>query len=309
MSADVTVYVYETDETTPIDVSDRCVRVSVIRGRRNGLDSFEAGTCAIEFRNDDGAFDPWDTGGAYYADIGPGARVFLSVAPGGVSRNLFAGRVESWTPGYAIDGTSIVRLDCVDGFAELAGVGLGEWLPGQQSVGARITALLGRPEMAEFTWSTSIEDGATTAGAWLVEDGTSAVSLLQQLVRSEQGFMFMSRGGVFTFKGRYSTSATSNLEFRSTGAATNPKVTVPFQRIAGSQSYSDLYNRVVSAVDNSAVVSINEDAASMAAVRRAITYTATDLLCATDNQADDIGKLVLDRYASSEFRVSQVDVL
>ena len=308
------VRVYESDDTTPIVISARAFRVQINRGRRNGLDTIEAGTCTIEFRNNDGEFDPWNSAEPYYDDIAPGAKVEVFQQPL-LGSLIFVGRVESWKPGYAIDGTSIMRLECVDGLAELARVNLSAWSPVQQSVGARVSELLARPELDEFTWSESVEAGATTVGAFPVPAGTPAFDYLQRLARSEQGFCYMSRAGVFTFKGRYSAAVASNIEFRNTGTATAPKISVPFQRFTARASLEDVYNRVVSATEaggtrpSAGTVYVNESAADIGSVRRTVTFEMTDLLTATDNQANDLGKLVLQRYAPASFRVTSVDVL
>ena len=312
------VLVYEPDDTTPIDVSNRTASVDVERGRRSGLDPLRAGTATVTLRNDDGAFDPFDTGGSYYTDIRPGAKLVIQAAANPSSptwRTLFTGRVESWRPGYGHRNRSVIRVDAVDGFAELTSMALPDWAPPQQAAGNRLIAMMALPALAEFTWPQDIDSGATTVGAFPVAAGTSAFTYLQRVVRSEQAQCFMSRAGTFTFRGRYDALAASDLEFRhtATGSATAPKVTVEITGIDARASFEDFANRVVTATEpggdanNTGEAFVNEDAASVGFHRRAQSLQMTDLVCATDRQADDLGKLILDRYGTGVFRVTSVE--
>lgn len=312
LSAAASVTLYEPNGTNGVNVAPRTARVAINRGRRNGIDTVETGTCTVEFWNNDGDWDPFDVAGPYYAtQLVPGAllAVFYNV-PTFPTRDVFFGRVESFAPTYSADGRSVIRVEAVDCLAEFAGVSLGAWQPAQQPSGNRITAMLARPELGSFGYSTNVEAGATTIGAYPVEAGTSAFDYLQRIVQSEQGFLYAARDGTLTFKGRYSAAVANNLEFRgvNAGAAVSPKLAVPFQRLTARASMQDLYNQVVTQTGYGPVF-VNEDSASIAAVNRVSTLTLTDLLTASTNQANDIGKLVLQRYADPGFRVTSVDAL
>ena len=57
------------------------------------------------------------------------------------------------------------------------------------------------PEVV-YQGGTAISAGASTLGAFEVSQGTNVLQYLQAVTASEQGFMFMSSGGVFTFTSR-----------------------------------------------------------------------------------------------------------
>jgi hypothetical protein len=314
-----TVRFYDSNDVTANTVTGDTFRVSMFRGRRQALESVRSGSLTVEFNNDDGIWDVWSLASPYFGDLIPGQKVEVLVAAGTASaRTVYTGRVDEWRPFYTPDlKSSVMRLEGTDCLAELAQVQLGDWSPVEQSAGARLSAMVARPELDEFLAGTTVsfEVGASTMGAFPVQAGTSALDYAQQVTRSEQGFLYASRAGVLTFKGRYTASAASNLEFRDVTSSTPPKIRVAYQGLTARSSTEDLINRAVTATQPGGLEPtdgtsfVNDYTFSIAQMRRAVSAEFTDLIVDTDFQADELGKLIVSRYGPLQFRVTSVTVL
>lgn len=104
-----------------VDVTAYVTSIVVNRGRASELDRFSAGSATIGLHNEDRRFDPTYTSSPYSPNVKPRRKIRISILIGITTYQLFTGYVKGWP--QAVDwktGTSIVSLECYDGFGILA---------------------------------------------------------------------------------------------------------------------------------------------------------------------------------------------
>ncbi len=281
------------------DITDRVTSVQISRGRSRQLDQFNAGVCTIVARNDDRELDPSNTAGTYFGGLLPRRPVRIKAN----SETLFAGYVDDINLGYDTADAGSATFMCVDAFSLLAQASLNAHTPSAQASDARVTAVLDRAEV-DFPTARSIGTGSSTLGAFAVSEGTNALQYLQQVNRSEQGYLFAARDGVFTFRGRGSVLNVT------------PAITIYDASANGTPYYSDLavqygtellYNRIDTQRSGGSVQTATDTASQDAYLTR--TLAMLDLLVSTDNAAADIGTFLLGKFAEPELRVEFVTVV
>jgi hypothetical protein len=281
------------------DITDYVTDVSVSRGRSRQLDAFNAGTASITLRNESRLFDPSNTAGTYFGGIVPRRPVRITVN----GAQIFNGYVDDYGLQWTTDTTGTTTVTCSDGFTLLAATALDAFTPSTEGSGARVATVLDRPEIAYPAGSRAIDTGSGTLGAYPVDAGTTALDYLQAVAVAEQGYLFVARDGVLTFRGRADVlNRTGTIVFSDTGAPG----TVPYRGYSVQYGTELLYNRVVtSRVGGGEQVAT--DTGSQAAYLTS-TLTRTGLLVDTDQAAVDIGTFLLGKYAEPELRIDEIDV-
>lgn len=280
------------------DISERAHRISIRRGRSRELDEITTGTCTIDLRNHDRAFDPVNAAGPYYGDLRPGKQVQVSVY--GVT--IFDGVVDDWDQGFTADRRADASLIAIDSLGRLARREFDEWTTtGSQAPGARIQAVLNRTEVA---WGSNrdIDPGVSSLQADLVTHGSNVLNYLQLVARSDLGRLFDSRSGVLTFRDRHSViSADIAASFADDGTG------YPFSA-ARPRSTSELfYNRVsVDREGGTAQTATDTTAASVDDIR---SLTIPGLLLDSDVQSADMADYLLGVYKEPDNRIAQLEVV
>ena len=275
-----------------IDVSSLVQEVSVTRGRSRQLDQYQTGTATISFYNASRALDPLNTASAYYPYVIP--RRYVRIKTNGIF--IFAGLINSWSLTYDNYNMSYVNAQCSDAFAILANQTINAYTPSEELTGSRINNVLNLSEISFTATSASINTGSSTLGAFPVEDQTNALNYLQQIEKSEQGFLYASASNTLTFKDRTTVLAqTGAVAFTDDGTGTSG-----YQTLDVDTGDTLLYNRVV-AQTVGGVAQIVSDATSIATYDT-ITLEATDLLNSTDTEVLTIANLLLQQYKSPEVR-------
>lgn len=157
---------------------------------------------------------------------------------------IFTGYVEDYDYTWDVSGESEAVITFRDALATLGATTLKAWAPSQQLTGARVSALLDRPEVAFPSGATyrdistgtqplmagsttTDEDGVVTYGDGSVLSGANALQEAQKINEAEWGRLFVSRAGKLRFLDRYSAFGLSvSATFDDTG--TN----LPFNEIA-----------------------------------------------------------------------------
>jgi hypothetical protein len=303
------------------DLSSYAFDISVARGRSRELDEFEAGTCSIQFRNLDRAFDPlyieylYDEDGEIITDedddplitdgsplaggLVPGKRVTVAI----YGQVIFDGTIEDWNVTYSTDGDSTASLLATDALGSLARRQFNEWTAtAAQTAGERITDVLNRSEVA-FPYSRDVGTGISTLQGDLVTWGSEVLNYLQLVAKSDQGALFASRNNTLTFRDRHSTiSAVATLSFADTGAAD----TTPFSAIDVAIGADLLFNRA--SVDREGgTAQTSTDAASMAAYG-ARSLSLGGLLLDSDDQSLSMSEFLLARYKDPTERLTGLTV-
>lgn len=283
------------------DVTADCISVSVSRGRNRELDNFNAGTATIELRNNSRQYDITNTAGTYYGGIVPRLPVRVTAA----GRVIYAGFVEDYDYSYDNPSTqydfSTLSVKCVDAFTILASTYLAAYTNTTQLSGARVAAVLDRPEVS-FPYTRDIGLGSSTLGADTVAAGTVALDYLNDVVTAEQGYLFVAGDGTLTFKGRNDVvSITSSLTLYDTDNGNS--YYSGFEAQYGTEL---LYNRVVTSRVGGTVYTVDDTQSQTAYLTIGLVYN--DLLVSTDAQAQNLGTYLLGKYAQPEFRFNALEI-
>ena len=220
------------------DVTDRVTSVSINRGLSRELDRFVTGGASIEFTNQDRAFDPFYTASPFYPDIKPRRNIRISSVVAGSTAVQFTGLVEDWAVDYSVSGDATASASCVDGFILFGGQQLSAHTATSQTSGERIAAVLDRSEVNWPAGLRSIDTGAQTLQADVVEQGREVLEYLQLVSASEPGLLFMSKANEVTFRDRNTAAAVGTVVFSDSGTA------IPYTDIQISYGTELLFNRV-----------------------------------------------------------------
>jgi hypothetical protein len=226
---------YVLDGTTQwADVTSGTLSIRCVRGRRDIGDQFTYGTMTFVLNDTlaGGIFNPFDTSSPYYNQYTdtPGLAPLRGVrlARYDLSNNkkyLFIGKIVNYDYTFNLGGIDTISVSCADDFYVLAQTSLTDWNVTEQLSSDRVTELLDRTEVAYPTGVAhrNIGTGTVTLGgsaAYTVTNGTSAAVYANQINLAEQGRIFISRDGVFTFQPRIgNTLAGSVADFHDDGTA------------------------------------------------------------------------------------------
>ena len=180
-----------------IDVSDRVVSLSVIRGRQDVLEPVRSGQASVLLRNRDGALDPLNTASTFFPGVEP-ART-LNVYADNIQ--VFSGLVDDIELDFTYGGDATVQIRASDTLSRLA---LGE-LPAaglpvvEDDSGARITDVVTSDPLF---WTDGLDIAAGDSILSAVDAEGNLLSYLNTVTRSEGGVLFVGRDGDLVFRNR-----------------------------------------------------------------------------------------------------------
>ena len=269
------------------DVSRFVSSVSVQRGKNRELDRFSAGTISVVLNNESRFFDPFGA-----TEIDPIPRVPIRVTSGSVVQ--FTGVVEDWDYSYEPGGRSSALVRAADDLTRLARttvVASGTATP--ELSGARLNRVL---DMDSVRWP---EDHrfVDVGDSFLCSDvfeGQNALEYLQLVEVSEQGQLFVGKGGDLVFRSR--TSATPRtgdvLVFADDGSG------VPYNQVQVNYGTELMVNRVtVSAPLSTAVAENVSSQTTFGVISEELT-----VLCASASVVQNIADFVVARFGEPEYR-------
>lgn len=279
------------------DITDRVVTISSTRGRPSVFSGFPAGQISIELNNHDRAFDPLFAASPFYGNIVPRREIRLSFG----DVRVFSGWIEDWDLNYLPNGDSTVTATGFDAFYIIANQTLTEFTPAVETADSRINTILSRPGV---DWPVDLRDlevSTQNMGAYLIEDGTSALSYLQDIALSEPGEVFIDKTGRVAFRN-------SDTYPTSSGLVTLGQSGISVDNLRVIYGAEQLFNEITITRKNGGTA-IATDAASQSAygIR---AYSDTDLLVETDDQIAVIAIDYAARFSQPEYRIesTQVDV-
>jgi len=226
--------------------------VSIVRGRKDPTDQFGAGTMTFVLNDSlaDGVFGPFDTTSEYYDQ----ATNYPGLAPGRLVRftrydaannpeRLFVGRIVNYDYNFQLGGLDSVTVFCADDLFRLASVNLTAHNPTKELTGARVNAILDRPEVNYPTGAArniaagTVELGG--GGSYAIAEGTNVKAYFDDITYSaERGRIFVNREGVLTSQDRIgNTLSAPSVHFSDTGDT-------PYNSIGITFKAEDLINRV-----------------------------------------------------------------
>lgn len=281
------------------DLTDRCVSLSVTRGRSESTQPFQAGSCSLTFRNEDGLLDPENVDSEYY----PGVLVGRSVVVEVDALPVFRGVVQNIGLSYSVSGEALFTVDATDALSQLAVTNFAAGTVfGSQTSGARINSVLGLASVG-YGGTTNVSTGQATLAAETTASEQNALAYLQAIERSEDGFLFVAADGVLTFRDRHEV-----LEQPVTLTFSDDGIDLPYQQISRTVPINELYNRLSATVRATSNTVTVDDTDSQASFGIRATDLG-DLLLPADADVSELLSYVILRTRSSRPRVTQVATL
>jgi hypothetical protein len=282
------------------DLTNMVRSVSINRGRNRQMEQFRAGTASVAFYDPTRILDPLNQSSTYYPFVTP--RAPIQVLANGVP--IYTGVVTDWNLDYDfVQAGNQTTATCSDNFTVLANMSMNAWTPTQQLSGARVAAVLTRPEVV-YQGGYSTATGSSTLGGgvsptWDVAQGTNVLNYLQLVEASEAGYLFVSAAGTLTFAGRTTgLNPTAAIAFSDTGTG------VPYQTLTNSYGDELLYN-YVQTKSPAGDVQTTSDATSVSQYQ-AQQLSKLDLLNSTTTEVAALGNYLKGRYANPVLRFTGV---
>jgi hypothetical protein len=279
------------------DISEYLLGVQVNRGKSRELDRYSAGQSSVTLDNRARTFDPLYSLSPYFGQIVPHRE--LRVRSNGTA--VFFGVIDDWNLDYSPTGDNTATAISSDGFTLLATQFLSAHTATSQLSGARINAVLDRPEVDWPTALRVVDAGQATLQADLVSQGTNVLDYLQTVNFSEPGAIFMGKDGYFNFQERtQSLSSTAVKLFSDDGTG------IPFNNLQVVYGSEQLYNQItVTRLNGTAQTADDTDSQNQYGIS---TLEQDNLLLATDAASLDLANYLLSRYAEPEYRFEALEI-
>jgi hypothetical protein len=279
------------------DVSEFVRSVSVSRGKSRQLERFTAGNATIELNNNARVFDPQNLSSPFYGQIIPKRTIKVETA----GSAIFYGVVDDWNLNYDLSGLSVTTADCVDGFTLLAQRALSAHTATSQLTGARINAVLDRPDVDWPTDLRAIDTGSQLLQADVVEDGANALEYLQLVTNTEPGSIFIGKDGDIIFKDRtVAPVSAGQVIFADDGTG------VEFSEVQVIYGSELLYNYIqIERANGGTAIATDSDSISNYGQQALIQ---SGLLLNSDDDAESLANYLLNQYKQPEYRFETLTV-
>jgi len=204
------------------DISNDVISVSVTRGKDPQQETFNAASCSIQLNNETRNYDPDYGPSPYQGQIVPTGEVKIYL----LDQIIFTGFITDWNFAYSPNGESIAEIVASDAFWYLNNQTLTDYGPAQQSSSNRILSVLARTEVGGTAiWPVTqrvISAGVATVGDYEVDDGTNALSYLQEVEKAEPGRLFIDKQGRIVFRSRNNDLENPSFQYTRTNISYNP---------------------------------------------------------------------------------------
>jgi hypothetical protein len=286
------------------DITDRLIGANVSRGKNQSLDRIDAGLASITVDNSDRHFDPLFPNGPYFGQLIPRRTVRITCN----TQPVFIGQIDDFDIAYAPSNQSQVRIDVSDAFSVLTNSGLDEFTPSSQLSGARVNAVLDRPELAWPTDQREIDPGNSTMLGALVEEGTSALEYLQLVSNSEFGNLFIGKDGKVVFRERNAVPNTPSIVF-SDEVVAGEFTGIQFASVNNVFGSENLFNRIL--ISNAAEEPLEATASDEQSqvIFGPRSFNQTDLLVESQDQLQFLADFLLARFKEPQYRFEAVTVV
>jgi len=286
------------------DISDRLIGTSVSRGKNQALDRIDAGTSSIVVDNSDRHFDPLYPNGPYFGQLIPRRTVRITCN----NQPVFLGSIDDFDIVYAPSNRSQVRIDVSDAFSTLTNSGLEEFTPTAQLSGARVNAVLDRPEVDWPADEREIDTGNSTMLGVLVAEGTSVLEYLQLVSNSEFGDLFIGKDGKVVFRERNAVPNTPNLVFTDEVVA-GVYQGIQFASVNNVYGSENLYNRILISNAASPALEASANDADSQTVYGPRSFSQSNLLVASQSELHFLADYLLARFKEPQYRFEAVTVV
>lgn len=272
------------------DLTQYVEAVSIKRGRNRQLDQFNAGTATITFNNRTRILDPLNTASIYYPYVLPRCPVIIKAN----GTTIYTGLVSDWNLDYDLSNQDMMYASCTDAFTVLANQNLNAFTPSAELSSARVNTILDRPEVL-YQGSRAVSSGSSTLGAYAVAQDENVLSYLQTVTKSEQGYLYMTAGGILTYKGRTTVlNPVSGAAFKTDGTG------IKYQTLINQYGDELLYNYIVTQSPAGAAQT-NTDATSIA-LYQSQNLSIIDLLNNSTTDVRNLGAYLLGKFKNPILR-------
>ena len=278
------------------DITSYAQTISVNRGRSRELDRYATGQASVTFQNQDRTFDPSNSSSSLYPNIVP--RRPIRITANGSA--IYQGYVDDWNLDYNVSGESDASATCIDGFGILSKQTLAAATATAQLSGARIAAVLAKPEVNWPLSLQAIDAGQQTLQADVIAQDENALSYLQLVEASEPGSFFMSRDGKATFKDRNTAAVVGSVTLSDDGTG------IPYNEVQVTYGTELLYNRVVITCLGGTAQTANSTTSQ--ATYGIATLDQAGLLIDSDTNSLTLANYLLGQYATPELRFDSVTI-
>jgi hypothetical protein len=272
------------------DLTSIVESVNITRGRNRQLDQFNSGTATVTFNNVSRILDPLNTASIYYPYVLP--RCPIVITANGIP--IYTGLVVDWNLDYNLANQDRMYARCADDFTVLANQNLNAFTPSAQLSGARVSAVLDRPEI-NYQGARQIGTGSSNLGAYAVDAETNVLNYLQLVTTSEQGYLYMSADGVLTFKGR-----TEVLNQQADAVFTTDGSGLPYQTLMNEFGDELLYNYIVT--QSPAGGPFDASDSTSQSLYQSQQYAVTNLLNSSASEVEALGDYLLGKYKNPVLR-------
>jgi hypothetical protein len=286
-----------------VDISAYVQNLNINRGRSDEFSAFRAGSAGVALVNNDRRFDPINEASPYW-DVAQGKsgvtpRRKLVIASG--DNVLFTGRLADVDVDYD-HHLSTVTFQAADEFALLASTAISaDVTPASELSGARVEAILDRPEVNYPADTRAIDAGTATLGDQVINANTNTLAYLQTVAATEQGLFYAAADGTLTFTDRLTTQfATPVATFTDAGGG------IPYRTISTKYGQEFQYNRVQ--VTREGGVTQSADVAASQAEYGVSTLALDNLLFDDDTQSADLADTLVNLYAYPEYRFTDLTI-
>lgn len=280
-----------------VDITTRCISMTVRRGRNDYTQPYRAGTATIVARNLDGELDPDNTAGTYYNQLLTGRRIRIISNKNNLlyERTIYVGFITDLTLSYDLSGQTTATITCLDGLGELAQTQIDSGTAvTEETTGARVATILGLPEI-DYQYATDLDVGYSTCAAGTASGNT--LSYLFQVATTEQGALYVDRGGTLQFRDRYELLNASTLTFSDT-TGTN------YEQINRAVTQTELYNRL--AANRAAAADVVRNNVTNQGVYGVRFFDLGEVMFGSDAEVTDMLDYAMVRYSSTSPRVTDI---
>ena len=285
---------------TLTDVTSDVQSVSISRGRSRDLDTFTTGSCSVRLLNNARKYENTNTSSPYSPGIEPMIAIKVdATTDGSTYKDLFVGFVTDINLTYPDQSNSFADFVASDGFMKLANTSLINASFSSADSGTLVGNVLDNANV-KFGAERDIETGISTMQS-LSGISENTLSVLQNIERSENGLLFMSKDGKLTFRSRHTTfPSTPDATFSDDGSD------IPYLRVDYINDDNEIFN-VVSLTRTGGTTQTVEDTASQGKylIR---TLSRSGLYNDSDSEVNDAANFLLGKFKDALIRFDNLVV-
>ena len=279
------------------DVTDYVIGINSNRGRSRELDKYNAGSLEVIFDNTTRVFDPEYVDSPFNGQIIPHRQI--RVQSNGTA--VFYGLIDDWNLNYNPSGDNTASAVASDGFTLLAQQSLSAHTATPQLTGARINAVLDRPEVGWPADLRNIDLGQVDLQGDTVSEGAGVLTYLQIVEQTEPGSLFISKDGYVTFQDSLTgPSSATSVDLTDDGSG------IPFSGINVVYGSELLYNRVVvTRAGGSPQVAEDIDSQNAYGIS---SLNLDGLLFTNDGDSLTLAQYLVQQYSEPEYRFDSLTI-